>query len=140
MTNPLTTPWYLVDAVTGRVVIASLAVADRFWPRLVGLQFRRRLPAGRGLLLVPCASVHTMWLRFPLDLAMLGDGGTVLAVRRSVRPWRGALAPRGTRAVLEATGGTLALSAGDCLALAGTDLMPPSLLFLSVETKVGLPA
>ena len=100
--------WSLVEPGTGRVVVEAVKLADRYLPRLAGLQFRRPLPGGHGLLLVPCASVHTMWLRFSLDLLMLGDGGAVLDVRRNVRPWRAVLAPAGTCAVLETTAGVLA--------------------------------
>lgn len=125
----------LVNLTTGRTAVHELAVADRFWPRLLGLQFRRSLPAGHGLLLVPCGSVHTMWLRFPLDLAMLGDGGSVLAVRRALRPWRGALAPRSTRAVVEVAGGTLDANVGDRLSVIGADDRA-SLRFFGAPPKV----
>jgi uncharacterized membrane protein (UPF0127 family) len=125
-------PWQLVDRDSGDLVVESLELADRYWTRLVGLQFRAALPAGRGLLLVPCASIHTCCLRFPLDVAMLDPAGEVLAVRRSVHPWRIVLAPHGTHAVLETAGGSLNLRLRQRLRLrdpsGGT--MPKSLLFL----------
>ena len=101
----MNSPWRLLERETGRVVVERLEVADRFWSRLCGWQFRRRPPAGAGLLLVPCASVHTGWLRFPLDLLALDRHGTVLAVRRELRPWRLLLPPNGTYAMLELPGG-----------------------------------
>jgi len=63
-------------------------VADGPWSRFKGLQFRKYLPPGCGLLLVPCPSVHTFFLRFPIDVLLLDRAGQVLAVRRAVRPWR----------------------------------------------------
>ena len=122
--------WQLEVRDTGRVVIERLVIADRFWNRLCGLQFRHPLPPGHGILLVPCASIHTMWMRFAIDVAMLDRTGRVLAVRETIRPWRLVFAPRGTHAVLEASAGTLCLLAGDIVAFRSHvgQSSPPALL------------
>jgi uncharacterized membrane protein (UPF0127 family) len=83
------------------------AVADRFWPRFRGLQLRPRLEADEGLLLRPCGSVHTFFMRFPIDVVFLDDDLRVLSVRPGVRPWRAA-AHRGAKAVLELPEGAAA--------------------------------
>ena len=107
----------LLDARQGQLVLERLELATSFWQRFRGLQFRRPLDAGHGLWLEPCTSIHTCWLRFPLDVAFLDARGTVLAVQRQVPPWRIRLAPPGTRAVLETTAGQLpqSLKTGDRL-------------------------
>jgi len=109
--------WQLEAQGTGKVVVERLKIADGYWSRLCGLQFRRPLPPGHGLLIVPCASVHTMWMRFAIDAVMLDRFGTVLEVREAVSPWRIVWAPRGTHAVLEATAGNLRIAVGDLLTL-----------------------
>lgn len=122
--------WQLEIRDKGRIVVQRLVIADRFWNRLCGLQFRRPLLPGDGILLAPCASIHTMWMRFAIDVAMLDRAGRVLAVHPAVRPWRLKFAPRGTHAVLEVSAGTLQLSAGDTLTLrshAGRSSPPTSL-------------
>ena len=63
--------WQLEMRDTGRTVVQRLVIADGYWGRLRGLQFRRLLPPGQGILLAPCASIHTMWMRFAIDAAML---------------------------------------------------------------------
>jgi uncharacterized membrane protein (UPF0127 family) len=95
----------LIEAATGRVLLPQVEIADGFWSRLRGLQFRRALPAGTGVLLIPCSSVHTFFVRFRLDLLMLDGEMRVIGQRRNVAPWRLAFAPRGTHAVLETTAG-----------------------------------
>jgi uncharacterized protein len=127
------TDWQLVDLETGRTIVEALELADGYWSRLVGWQLRRPPASGRGLLLVPCASVHTCLLRFALDLVMFDSTGRVLAVRRGVRPWRVVFAPRNTHAVLEMIAPGAETEVGQLLrarSSVGGDL-PKSLRFLA---------
>ena len=43
MSEPRT--WQLFEADTGRVLVARLEIANTFWRRFIGLQFRRSLAA-----------------------------------------------------------------------------------------------
>lgn len=93
--------WQLKNRNTGEVLVAKLQVADSFWRRLLGWQFRARVDQDAGLLLSPCRSIHTCWMRFAIDLLWLDQQGVILQVHHRVRPWRIALAPRGAFAVVE---------------------------------------
>ena len=68
----------------------ALAVADAHWSRLRGLlglgpgDFRN----GFGLWIVPCHGVHTLGMRFPLDVIYLDRSLTVVYVQRGLQPWR----------------------------------------------------
>jgi len=98
----------LFDAETGEVIVAKLEVADTFWRRFRGVQFRSALAADEGLLLTPCRSIHTHWMRFAIDAAMLDRHGQVLAVVGSVRPWRFVTGVSETFSILESPAGRLA--------------------------------
>ena len=111
----------LVSETTGKTVVARLTIADSFWSRFAGLQLRRPLPSAAGLLLVPCNSVHTCFVRFPLDVVFLDHGGSVLAVRRSLRPWRLAWGPKKSHAVLEMAAGSTEVQVGETLRLEPTE-------------------
>ena len=119
--------WRLVSKTTGKTVVAQLRIADGFWSRLAGLQFRRPLPSDAGLLLVPCNSVHTCFVRFPVDVVFLDNRGCVLAVRHNLRPWRLAFGPRKTHAVLEMTTGSAELQPGEILRLEAPDVNQSSI-------------
>jgi uncharacterized protein len=70
------------------VLGGAFPIAEPRLARLLGLAFLDRASAGPGLLLPRCRSVHTIGMRFRLDVYFLGRNGEALAVRRGVRPWR----------------------------------------------------
>jgi uncharacterized membrane protein (UPF0127 family) len=100
----------IVELRTPRGVRLDCRLADGFLSRFLGLMGRRELRNGAALLLVPGGSVHTFFVRFPLDVAFLDPEGTTLRVAPHVRPWRLARAPRGARFVLELGAGQAAAS------------------------------
>jgi hypothetical protein len=84
-----------------------------------GLLGRRGLAQGEGLLLQPAGSIHTAFMRFPIDAVFLDGDRRVLRVAPGLRPWRAAGAKH-ARAVLELAAGEAArvgLVAGDVLRL-----------------------
>jgi uncharacterized membrane protein (UPF0127 family) len=95
----------IVNLTRGECLCVS-ELADRMLPRMRGLLGRRGLPAGEGLLLRPAPSIHTAFMRFPIDALFLDRELRVLDIRESLRPWRLA-SERRARAVLE-------LAAGEC--------------------------
>lgn len=131
--------WSLINCRTKQVVTTDLQLAASWFRRLVGLQFRRRLPRGGGLLLAPCNSVHTCFLFFSLDVAILDIDGRVIDVRRNLRPWRAILPIRAAHAVLEMNADELSVEIGDVVAIeshdAETDLPKPLRSFARSEVE-----
>jgi uncharacterized membrane protein (UPF0127 family) len=127
-----------VEARTPEGVV-HLWVARRPFQRLIGLAGRRDLGGPRGLLIPACGSVHTVGMRFELDVAFGALDGIagdlcVLAVRRAVPPWRfvrhrGRRLPARTRiAALELAAGQaerLGVRAGAVLAIRACAPRPP---------------
>jgi uncharacterized membrane protein (UPF0127 family) len=91
----------------GRVVCERCTVARSALARMRGLLGRRDLPAGEGILLRPASSVHTAFMRFPIDVLFLDREGTVLKIAADLRPWRAA-AQRKAKAALELAAGEVA--------------------------------
>jgi uncharacterized membrane protein (UPF0127 family) len=96
-----------IEDARGRVVCERCTVADRPLTRLRGLLGRRELPNGEGLLLRPAPSIHTWFMRFPIDAVFLSADFEVLSVRSELPAWRMA-GGRGARAVLELAAGEAA--------------------------------
>ena len=133
-TVPFFPSWQLASETTSKILVTRLKIADGFWSRLVGLQFRRKLPSGAGLLLVPCNSVHTCFVRFPVDVVFLDRRGRVLAIHQNLRPWRLTFGPRGSHAALEVGVGSADFHVGELLRLTSTEepqaVPPTSVAFL----------
>jgi uncharacterized membrane protein (UPF0127 family) len=74
---------------TRQTVLAQAAdVADTSSTRRTGLLKHERLEPGEGLWIVPCESVHTFFMKFPIDLIYLDKRKKVRKVRHAVPAWR----------------------------------------------------
>ncbi len=78
-----------------------------FWSRLGGLLTRPALGKGEALYLAPCASVHTFFMNYDIDIVFIDRAGCVLKAVEALRPWRTAWC-RGAHAVLELRAGQAA--------------------------------
>ena len=104
----------------GAVVCERCTLADSPLTRLRGLLGRDGLDRGEGLLLRPASSIHTFFMRFPIDVVFLDRALVVVAVADRIEPWRAA-SQRGAKAVLELPAGESSrrgISVGDQLTLA----------------------
>ena len=90
----------------GRVVAESVTVADSTGRRLRGLLGKRDLPSGQGVLLRPAWSIHTAFMRFPIDVVFLDADQIVIKIVSNLQPFKTASC-RGAREVVE-------LRAGEC--------------------------
>jgi uncharacterized membrane protein (UPF0127 family) len=89
----------------GRLV-CRCRVATSFVSRCRGLMGAARLEPGTGLLLPRTSSVHTHFMRFPIDVIFLDSERRIVAIAKALRPWRLARA--------KAAASVLELAAGEC--------------------------
>ncbi len=112
--------WRVFNLTRGKVLCRDLRIADGFRRRAVGMMFKRSWDDGDGLLLSPCGSIHTFWMRMAIDVCFLDHRWEVVKAVPGVRPWRCLGGGRRSRATLELPAGTLAATGtrgGDRLAL-----------------------
>ena len=75
--------------LTRMTVLATCAeIADTSAKRRTGLLKHTRLDPGHGLWIVPCESIHTCFMKFPIDLVYLDRSIKVRKVSKHVLPWR----------------------------------------------------
>ncbi|WP_024822048.1 DUF192 domain-containing protein [Aminobacterium sp. UBA5514] len=97
-------PLSLLNA-QGDFLFSPLFCADSFMSRFRGLML---CPPEKkcGLILIPCNSIHTFCMRFPLDIFFLNDECRILCVRWNLSPWRCSWCP-GASMVVECPAGEI---------------------------------
>jgi len=108
----------IVNSTRGTLVGGSIRVAETGLTRIVGLLGESDLPPGDGLLIVPSQGVHTVGMRFAIDVAILDGQWNVIAIKRDLRPFRMTRLFWKAAAVLELRSGSLessSTSVGDTL-------------------------
>lgn len=94
--------------LTRNVVIAvETAVAGSTLARMKGLLGKKGMAAGEALLIKPCKGVHTVGMKFPIDVLFLDKENRVLSMRKNLRPNRATAFYLKAAAVLELPAGTL---------------------------------
>lgn len=89
----------------GKILIPKCWVASDFFSRFLGLMGRKTLPDNEAIFFPHCQSIHTFFMRFPIDVVSLGQDGAVLHIRKNLKPWRVTLPEKGTCHTLEVRGG-----------------------------------
>ena len=105
---------------TDRLIIHH---AERLSDRLRGLLGKPPPAPGHALLITPCVSVHTAFMRYPIDIVFLNSRGIILKIVETLRPWRIAACWRARH--------TLELAAGEARRLG---LMPGEQVDLAPAT------
>ena len=93
----------------GTCLADDVRIARTHWSRLRGLVGTGQpgFSAGQALWIVPCRGVHTLAMRFPLDLIYLDRDGVVVDLRATVAPWRFAPIHFHAASVLELPSGAI---------------------------------
>ncbi len=101
----------------GTLLADRADIADTSKKRKTGLLEHTGLKPGEGLWITPCEAVHTIGMKFPIDVLFLDKKRRVLKVRPDMPRWRMAASLR-AHSVLELPSGTAAstqTAAGDQL-------------------------
>ena len=96
----------LVNQRTDEALAERVEVAVTRRDRRKGLLGRSSLEPASALIIAPCFSIHTMFMRFDIDVVFVDDDGRAVKVVRDMTPWRIAVDPT-AHAVVELPGGSL---------------------------------
>jgi uncharacterized membrane protein (UPF0127 family) len=98
----------LVDAGSQRVLIRNVVRAIGPVARTLGLLGRTSMSDDEGMWFDGCNSIHTLFMRVPIDVVFLDRNGVVVLVAAGVKPNRPLVADRGARTVVELASGSCA--------------------------------
>jgi uncharacterized membrane protein (UPF0127 family) len=100
---------YAFNRTRKAYLATHLSVAGTHWSRFRGLMWKdaASFPAGDGLWIIPSRGVHTLAMKFAIDVLYLDTKKFVVHVEQNLQPWRIARVSMRTASVLELPGHTL---------------------------------
>ena len=98
----------VVNRTRGTVVGERVRTAGTFLSRLVGLLGTAAIAEDEGLWIVSCRGVHTLGMRYQIDVVFLDARGVVVGILEGFPPNRVGRVYRDARGALELRAGTLA--------------------------------
>ena len=96
----------LVNQRTDEALATCVEVAVTRRDRRKGLLGRSGLEPASALIIAPCFSIHTLFMRFDIDVVFVDEDGRAVKVVRDMTPWRIAVNPT-AHAVVELPAGSL---------------------------------
>ena len=102
-----------------RVIAVHVELAITRRDRNKGLLGRDHLPAGHALIIAPCTSIHTWFMRFPIDVIFAKRDGRIVKISNAVPAWkfRAALGAYAAIEMAADAAGQAGLRVGDTLDL-----------------------
>ncbi len=97
----------LVNQTKGIEVSQEMWRADRLIPRMVGLLAMSSLAPEQALWIDRCNSIHTFFMRFPIDVVFVSRDLKVRATYENVKPWRLIFPVWNARSTIEMPIGTI---------------------------------
>ena len=81
---------YAFNRTRSQYLATRLSVADTHWSRLRGLMGKTvsDFQQESGLWIVPCRGVHTLGMRFPIDVIYMDRDRVVVHLEPALLPWR----------------------------------------------------
>ncbi len=84
----------VINLTRGKTLADAAEYARGPWRRCIGLLGRAALPIGEGLIFAPCTGLHTIGMRFPIDLVYIrreepsGQTGVIVRLSANLPPCR----------------------------------------------------
>jgi uncharacterized membrane protein (UPF0127 family) len=78
----------LVNKTTNKEIAKQVVRAESLFERTKGLLGRKSLPSDEVLWIDRCPSVHTFFMRFPIDVVFVDKNMNVTRVHKNLKPWR----------------------------------------------------
>ncbi len=78
----------IINLTKNHILAENILLADSFLKRLKGLLGHKSFEKNQAMILRPSNSVHTFFMRFPIDVLFVDRNNTVVRTVRNMRPFR----------------------------------------------------
>jgi uncharacterized membrane protein (UPF0127 family) len=100
-------PLRILNGTRGKMIADRVDIANTDSKRRRGLLDRAYLRHGEGLWIVPCHSITTEGMKFPIDVLFVDHAGHVVEVYRQLQPGAALVMSNGAYSVLELAPGRI---------------------------------
>jgi uncharacterized membrane protein (UPF0127 family) len=76
------------NSTQNNIISEDAKVAQNFVTRTIGLLLKKSFLKGEALIIKPCCSIHTFFMRFAIDVVFVNKKNEVVASYSNVVPWR----------------------------------------------------
>lgn len=97
----------IINTGNNSMISEDCKVADTFLSRFRGLMGKHELLPGSGLLIIPCKSIHMLFMKFPLDIIFINRDNVVVYIVEGIKPWRVSKIIKNAHSVLELPVGSI---------------------------------
>ncbi|WP_085504919.1 DUF192 domain-containing protein [Thalassobacillus devorans] len=98
----------VINLDTNQIIVEEVTRADKFWTRFKGLMGRKSIPDDFALHIVPCPSIHTFFMKFPIDVLYLDQNNQVIGIEENLQPGKLGKRFSGGHSVIELPAGKVA--------------------------------
>jgi len=78
----------IINKTKNTVLAQKASFADTPFKRMKGLLARKELEPAEGLILKPCQSIHTFFMRFAIDVVFVDRDNRIIKTISGLKPWR----------------------------------------------------
>lgn len=78
----------IINKSKDKVISQTAFIARSFFSRLLGLMFRKSIAEDEALVFYHAPSIHTFFMRFPIDIVFLDKNMRVMKIYPALKPWK----------------------------------------------------
>jgi uncharacterized membrane protein (UPF0127 family) len=78
----------IINTTKNMILADNATMAQTVLTRLKGLLFRKELKNGEALIIEPCNSIHTFFMRFPIDAIFIDSNHKIVKIYKVIKPFR----------------------------------------------------
>ncbi|MGA2775793.1 MAG: DUF192 domain-containing protein [Candidatus Omnitrophota bacterium] len=98
----------IINITKNAILADNTILAQTVLARLKGLLFRKEFRNGEALIIKPCNSIHTFFMRFPIDVIFIDSNNKIVKIRKGIKPFRATPVYFKSKFVIELPSGTAA--------------------------------
>ena len=98
----------IVNLTKNTLIAQEAQIASSLGQRMKGLLGRRGLSTNEALILKPCSSIHTFFMRFPIDVLFLNQNMRIIRLIQPMLPNRLGPVVWGAKTIIELPAGRIA--------------------------------